>query len=207
MLPAFISFRDSIRWLPDDASEPTHTVVLTATDSGVFLDVRFEKETGQLDWAFAGYRSSPDPNHTKFTHYIDSRTQNALAVVDIGTNTQLADGRTLEAGEMINPTTGTLTKYEEVWRDLESNSALFLRNTSASVWRARVGNWQLALGRTDGEFWAWQAERSGPEQPWVLKYSTKASPETFLPDSCLGWEAGTTIEWCGESWEILAIAS
>lgn len=57
-MSASISFRQSIRWLPDEASEPTQTIVLTALESGAFLDVRFEKENGKLDWAFAGYRSA-----------------------------------------------------------------------------------------------------------------------------------------------------
>jgi hypothetical protein len=74
MSTACISFRESIRWLPNDASEPTQTIVLTALRSGVFLDVRFDTESGMLDWAFAGYRSSVEPNSTKFTHHIDSRT-------------------------------------------------------------------------------------------------------------------------------------
>jgi hypothetical protein len=74
MSTASISFRESICWLPEDASEPTRTVVLTSLKSGVFLDVRFNQEGGDLDWAFAGYRSSVQPNSTKFTHHIDSRT-------------------------------------------------------------------------------------------------------------------------------------
>lgn len=51
-----ISFRDSIRWLPHEASEPTETLVLTGKDTNTFLDVRFLKESTELDWAFAGYR-------------------------------------------------------------------------------------------------------------------------------------------------------
>ncbi|KAJ6524492.1 hypothetical protein B0H19DRAFT_898240, partial [Mycena capillaripes] len=159
-MSASISYRESIRWLPDDASEPTRTIVLTALKSGVFLDVRFDKESGDLDWAFAGYRSSVEPNSTKFTHHIDSQTLSPLDVVDVGSNTPLPDGRTLEAGEMVNPATGILTPYEEIWRDEECDEAVFVRNVEGSVWRARVGEWQLALGRTvRGEFWAWQAQK------------------------------------------------
>jgi hypothetical protein len=56
MPTAYISHRLSIRWVPGEASEPTNTVVLTGGSTGVFLDVRFLKDTGELDWAFAGYR-------------------------------------------------------------------------------------------------------------------------------------------------------
>jgi len=54
--PAYISHRLSIRWIPEEASEPTNTIVLTGASTGAFLDVRFIKETKTLDWAFAGYR-------------------------------------------------------------------------------------------------------------------------------------------------------
>jgi Protein HRI1 len=61
MPTAFISHRLSIRWLPGVASEPTNTVVLTGASTGVFLDVRFLKDSKKLDWAFAGYRYT-DPS-------------------------------------------------------------------------------------------------------------------------------------------------
>jgi len=77
MPAAYISHRLSIRWVPEEASEPTNTVVLTGSRTGAFLDVRFFKEIGKtLDWAFAGYRYiDPDaPNVVTFRHHIDSRT-------------------------------------------------------------------------------------------------------------------------------------
>ncbi|KAJ7145997.1 hypothetical protein C8R44DRAFT_756301 [Mycena epipterygia] len=212
MSVASISFRQSIRWLPDEASEPTQTIVLTALESGAFLDVRFDKENGKLDWAFAGYRSSVGPNSTKFTHHIDSRTLNPLDVVDLGTNTPLPDGTTLEVGEMVNPVTGMVTGYEEVWRDEESTTALFLRSVTSSVWRASVGDtWQLGLGRSGGEFWAWQAARNGPGEAWRRRYSTALGPgshdvtQAFLPEDggSENWEVGSTVEWLGERWEVL----
>ncbi|KAJ7468498.1 hypothetical protein FB451DRAFT_1400875 [Mycena latifolia] len=205
MFPASISFRESIRWLPDEASEPTQTVVLTGLESG----------------AFAGYRSSAGPNSTKFTHHIDSRTVNPLDVVDVGTNTPLPDGRTLEVGEMVNPATGEVTAYEEVWRDEECADALIVRNGSAegaTVWRARVGDWQLALGRSggpgaSGKFWAWQARRNkhGPGEAWTRVYFTElgagSHEGSYLPDECgPEWATGpggSTVEWLGEHWEVL----
>lgn len=57
-MPPFVSLRLSIRWIPDDPSEPTDTVVLIGEKDGVFLDVRFIKDSNELDWAFAGYRST-----------------------------------------------------------------------------------------------------------------------------------------------------
>ena len=55
---SIISFRESIRWIPDPASEPTNTVVLTGGKTGVFIDIRFLKDSSDLDWAFAGYRQA-----------------------------------------------------------------------------------------------------------------------------------------------------
>lgn len=57
-MPATVSFRKSIRWIPDQASEPSDTVVLTGGKTGVFLDVRFLKDSNEIEWAFAGYRST-----------------------------------------------------------------------------------------------------------------------------------------------------
>ncbi|KAJ7670517.1 hypothetical protein B0H17DRAFT_1085753 [Mycena rosella] len=213
MPAASISFRESIRWLPDAASEPTQTIVLTGLESGVFLDVRFQKESGELDWAFAGYRSQAGPNSTKFTHHIDSRTPDALDVVDLGTNTPLPDGTTLEVGEMLNPATGRLTAYEEVWRDEECAAVLIIRNgiPAAPVWRARVGDWQLGLGRpSGGQFWAWQAMRNGPGEAWTRVYSAGLGAHNhevnldYLPEECgPEWEVGSTVQWLGEPWEVL----
>lgn len=56
MPAAYISHRLSIRWVPEPASEPTNTIVLTGARAGTFLDVRFFKGTKTLDWAIAGYR-------------------------------------------------------------------------------------------------------------------------------------------------------
>ncbi|KAJ2981333.1 hypothetical protein NUW58_g6717 [Xylaria curta] len=90
-----ISIRDSIRWLPDAASEPTSTVVLTSPEHR-FVDIRVIKDVEDprtsLDWAFAGVSSSED------------------------------DGRTLETGRMVNPATGQLTDYEEIWTDIEAEA-------------------------------------------------------------------------------------
>ncbi|KAJ7058269.1 hypothetical protein C8F01DRAFT_991326 [Mycena amicta] len=221
-MSACISFRQSIRWLPDVASEPTQTIVLTGLKTGVFLDVRFEKETGKLDWAFAGYRTTERPNVTKFQHCIDSRTavscirllflltrgQTPLDVVDIGHNQPLPDGCTLEAGEMVNPATGILTRYEEIWRDEEYDRGLFVRNATATIWRACVGGRQLALGRTDSGFWAWEASKETQNGEWTRGYSTgefqDANAACFLPDEDTdGWRMAARVEWAGECWDVL----
>ncbi|KAK0216042.1 hypothetical protein IW262DRAFT_1276706 [Armillaria fumosa] len=184
---ASISYRDSIRWLPDEASEPSDTVVLSSPKSNVFVDVRFIKGTKDLDWAFAGYRSVLGPNATQFVHLIDSRTLDALSVDDRGTNSALPDGRTLETGEMVNPATGNITAYEEIWREETSDQFLFVKNDEGTTWRARAGRWQVALGRdSDGKFWAWQAEKD-ENGAWVMKNSTENAKQhaDLLPDDMM----------------------
>ncbi|KAI0969255.1 hypothetical protein F4678DRAFT_439870 [Xylaria arbuscula] len=123
-----LSVRDSIRWLPDpNASEPTYTAVLTSPERR-FVDIRIVKEpiTGELgttiDWAFAGFSSSETRDgvrHCTWRHVVDSRTRTPEEVVDEGDVFPLDNGRTLETGRMVNPATGQLTNYEEVWDDLD----------------------------------------------------------------------------------------
>ncbi|KAI1122915.1 hypothetical protein F5Y10DRAFT_63664 [Nemania abortiva] len=120
-----ISIRDSIRWLPDAASEPTSTIVLTSPGRR-FVDIRILKDATEpatsLDWAFAGISSSEPRNgvrHSTWRHIVDSRTSAAETVVDEGDMFPQDDGRSLETGRMINPATGKMTDYEEMWTDAE----------------------------------------------------------------------------------------
>ncbi|KAF5389948.1 hypothetical protein D9757_003622 [Collybiopsis confluens] len=208
-----ISLRESIRWLPDAASEPTHTIVLTGRKTSVFIDVRFLKDSNDIDWAFGGYRSvvrEGDTELIKFTHLIDSRTRNPSQMTDYGSNTGLPDGTTLETGEMINPATGKLTAYEEIWRDVEvvgsadGNTSLFLHNADGTSWYARVGDWQLALGRDSADnFWAFQARRS--DKKWVVERSTRPTGAIILlsDDILKNWAEGSKVQWNEDHWLIL----
>lgn len=117
-------------------------------------------------------------------------------------NTSLPDGTTLEAGEMVNPATGNMTLYEEVWKDEEHETGLFIREKSGASWQARVGEWQMALGRnTDGVFWAWQAARY--EDGWRVVYSTDVAEADMLPEDIDDWVEKSTVEWAGKEWEVL----
>lgn len=154
-----ISLRESIRWLPDQASEPTSTIVLTSPENR-FVDIRIYKPqherelveakegniptlthcpvtvalmaldvlpSSRLEWAFAGTSSSelrhPEEGkavvHSKWRHWVDCRNPDADGVVDEGDMYPQTDGRTLEKGSMVNPATGKLTEYEELWKDLD----------------------------------------------------------------------------------------
>ncbi|KAF5026881.1 hypothetical protein F66182_1020 [Fusarium sp. NRRL 66182] len=131
-----ISVRKHIRWLPEEASEPTSTIVLTSPAKHQFVDLRIllpENDSGswpgqddplplsRLDWAIAGTTVStriPDPDgnltsHSTFHQWISSRE----LVSDSGFMYPQPDSLTLEKGSMVNPATGIDTAYEELWHD------------------------------------------------------------------------------------------
>ncbi|KAL7921416.1 hypothetical protein ACQKWADRAFT_313998 [Trichoderma austrokoningii] len=129
---ASLSFRKFIRWLPDGASEPTSTLVLTSPEKR-FVDIRVLLPDGKdsladeevlplsrLDWAMAGFSSSTvlSDGHSlsQWKHWIDSRAVDAPP--DEGHMYAQPDGlSTLEKGHMMNPATGKDTEYEEMWYD------------------------------------------------------------------------------------------
>ncbi|KAI0366680.1 hypothetical protein BV20DRAFT_638902 [Pilatotrama ljubarskyi] len=118
-----ISERLYIRWFPDEASEPTSTLVLT-TPSRRFVDLRFFKSTDPsaspltaLEWGFAG-RSVGTPTHGKWIHEISSRTEHPEGEADEGDmfpHPTLPDVE-LERGSMVHPETGEVREYEEAWK-------------------------------------------------------------------------------------------
>ncbi|WXC61402.1 hypothetical protein SNK03_007277 [Fusarium graminearum] len=129
-----ISIRKFIRWLPDEPSEPTTTLVITSPRLKRFVDLRIllpdNGSTDQndilpfsrLDWAIAGTTVStqkPDPSgaltsYSTFIQWISSR--------ELGNDAgfmypQPGEDLTLEKGSMVNPDTGIDTAYEELWHD------------------------------------------------------------------------------------------
>ncbi|EFQ34167.1 hypothetical protein CGRA01v4_09759 [Colletotrichum graminicola] len=133
-----ISFREHIRWIPDEASEPTSTIVLTSPQRR-FVDLRILKSPPtadaapathgieRLEWGIAGTSSSSmrdggdgvQVRHSRWEHWIDSRTTEPENAADEGDMYEQPDGLTLEKGRMVNPATGEETDYEELWRDID----------------------------------------------------------------------------------------
>ncbi|KAK1826183.1 hypothetical protein QBC39DRAFT_269575 [Podospora conica] len=125
-----ISLRRHIRWPPAPASEPTSTIVLTSPERR-FVDIRVLLDAqplpdgtlppSALDWAIAGTSTSTDPDantgssHCVWSHWISSRTADVNGVADEGDNHPQPDGSVLETGRMVNPATGEVAAYEEVW--------------------------------------------------------------------------------------------
>lgn len=177
-----ISIRQSIRWLPDEESEPASAIVLL-TPENRFVDLRIlgplpplvvnwpmsgscecfghaqhirhfmlisatlgrELPLSRLDWAIAGLSVTTTDNgtdgtepaswfnidrdnktpgnwvqHNKWHHWIDSRTPNADEVVDEGDvfECPFSAELILERGRTLNPATGEMADYEEIWRSV-----------------------------------------------------------------------------------------
>lgn len=139
-MPPSLSLRHYLRWLPDPVPEEDNTsTIVTTSNEYRFVDLRVFKEAllspseevgqslSQLEWGLAGTSSSvpakgsngEEITHGVWKHWIDSRSLDADGVQDEGDNYSLSDGKILEKGRMVNPETGKLTEYEEVWEDLK----------------------------------------------------------------------------------------
>jgi len=137
-----ISRRRYIQWEGEEPSEPTYTIVLTAP-SNQFVDIRILKPADQdafnrlseeklkrnlrLDWAFGGQTtssrvedSSKKPTKCEWIHWVDNNVRyNEKAPMDAGIVYQHEEeGLSLEHGSMVNPATGKMTKYQEMWENI-----------------------------------------------------------------------------------------
>ncbi|CCF45250.1 hypothetical protein CH063_03553 [Colletotrichum higginsianum] len=169
-----ISFREHIRWIPDEASEPTSTIVLTSPQRR-FVDLRILKSAptadaaqtthaaGRLEWGIAGTSSSTlrddgaggQVRHSRWEHWIDSRTTDPENAADEGDMYEQADGLTLEKGRMVNPATGEETDYEELWRDVEPAAVAGARGSV--VWLGRFCQGISRVGEdVTAERWEWR---------------------------------------------------
>lgn len=111
---------------------------------------------------------------------------------------------------MVDPGTGRVTAYEEIWVEKEladpkfEGGALFVANKARTAWRARVGGWQMGLGRRDGAFWAWQAVWNFGEK-WEERYSVggDGADVVFLPKGGGLWREGECVQWEGDEWDVI----
>ncbi|KAK6542752.1 hypothetical protein TWF694_006693 [Orbilia ellipsospora] len=190
-----ISTRISIAWGPSFThSEPTDTLVLTAKT--YFVDQRLLKPDNpstpqSVSWAFAGTSTShpvPDtPNHRRgvWTHLVSSVPfAKGEKPSDEGILCPHPDHPNdpevwLETGSMVNPETGIVTEYEEVWRDRQPDVG-----SEVTVWEygddetgpenrgflAVVGEHALGVGRVDGAFWTWRALKNGEAGDWRVVF-------------------------------------
>ena len=105
------------------------TLVMTSprkyyVDTRVLMSADATISSLRIDWAFAGTSSTrpatgEEPEHTVWTHWVDSTTSDAESVKDEGDMVKLANGDAVERGQMVNPKTGILDAYEESWADIK----------------------------------------------------------------------------------------
>lgn len=138
------------------------------------------KAGGTVEWAFGGTREAGTPNEQgwtlcRWTHLIDSRTPSPASTsterhvaADEGwcRSPYLGDETlTEEEGEMVNPETGKMSEYREVWRDPPVPPGSMVRfweqrgvhqETTGMI--GRVGKDALGVGRDrpDDGLWTWR---------------------------------------------------
>jgi len=155
-----ISVRTGIAWENGSVEEPTSTIVLTG--KSFFVDVRVRKVDGTLDWAFAGTKDSvpgPAPGQTRSTwhHSIDSRSSKPVDDWGILFPDPTDPRKTIELGSMLNPGTGRVEEYREIWEDTDQPGGtlvVFLEKEDGSAIIGVVGTRRLGVGRG----FAWRAE-------------------------------------------------
>lgn len=109
-----------MRFLPGEPSEATSTLVLNAgAATSLFTDFRPLLDTpAACEWAFAGHKAYLPEGRCAWSHLLDSRMpRGADAPPDAALCCALANGDELETGAMLNPASGRVEPYEEVWRE------------------------------------------------------------------------------------------
>ncbi|KAB5528047.1 hypothetical protein GE09DRAFT_1253726 [Coniochaeta sp. 2T2.1] len=218
---ADISIRTSIAWHPDPPSEPTSTLVLTSPGKH-FVDIRLLLPIDpsgiltpdRLDWAFAGTSTTnplpvslpiltpqpqPQPDTTprlvasKWSHWVDTRHPDAEIVVDTAQMRIYPDGRSVEVGSMVNPATGVLTPYEEIWQEGEvdpDEGGMVLQTDDQQGGRrrrgmvVRVGRHIQGILRVGEGVGVQRWERSGEHEDggWEVVAGTGAAAEEEVGD-------------------------
>ncbi|CAN3479323.1 hypothetical protein DICA0_E15478 [Diutina catenulata] len=127
-----LSTRVSIQWPPEVASESTSTMVFTSPDNH-FVDVRVHRNhypltallddpyTEVFEWVITGVEK-PQGDSIAFEHEIDSQAiaNGTDPSADIGHFEAIPDSNDRqETGSMMNPATGKVQDYVEIWRSLD----------------------------------------------------------------------------------------
>lgn len=180
----------------------------------------------------------PDKPRARFTNHLDSQQPelNPTAAIDPDNDAPLPDegdfillpsGQTLESGSMLNPDTGLIQPYEEIWSNVYVPPGepvlILVRRAAGGISRPTafvgiIGCYALSLWQDPDSrsFGAWMAERPTAESStWVLSWSQRADGAARAADIPLpegdAWHValsmdkreGDKIVWAGDEWEIL----
>lgn len=114
-----LSKRISIQWSDNEPVENTDTLVLTSPGRH-YVDIRLVKGSAQdIEWAFCG-RTTSNGATTTYTHEIDSSGQ---SIDDSGHFEQMPTDDIKETGSMVNPESGVIEGYCEIWRRMDPRHA------------------------------------------------------------------------------------
>ncbi|KZO98584.1 hypothetical protein CALVIDRAFT_553841 [Calocera viscosa TUFC12733] len=208
-----VSTRVSIAWPPHvPPAETTDTLVLSFP-SNHFIDLRFVKDASPaaLDWGFAG-RMETTGNQAKFVHLIDSRSPlDPLSVQDSGDFEILPSGDERETGSMLNPSTGKVMSYVEIWRKLSKpaiDGAVCLKSVGdddVDAWIGRVGTWYQGICVRHGHI---SAVRRALDEKGSWKDILKVGDDVnFLPiievKDATGWSPDQTVTHGGRDWLVV----
>ncbi|GAA5860019.1 hypothetical protein JCM1840_001843 [Sporobolomyces johnsonii] len=232
-----VSTRISIRWPPAPPTDHQAVCVIQGR-SGFFLDLRLRRTIGhdleekdcEVAWATAGWKEllpakaeeGQEHNRARFTPIIDSRRPLASSSTaplsedqpDEGTFTPLPNGDVLETGSMLNPDTGLVQDYEEIWRRLPLQAGretgevgviileLESRSTRVRAFLGRVGDYEI--GMEDAERGFGVVQRVRREGEWQTVCCNEAgSGLPAVPLKVPAWEQGSTVELGGRMWQVL----
>jgi hypothetical protein len=147
----------------------------------------------------------------RFVHTVDSRVPlDPLSVYDEGLFNKLENGDDLETGTMINPDTGELMSYEEVWRTLpvvEGHKGFMLLESMGDrdkCFVGRIGKWFQGIGTREGVVSAVRQELVDGKE-WEVKF-LKGDADVvplFNEEEGGSWKIGDQVEVGGRMWQVL----
>ncbi|GAA6027471.1 hypothetical protein JCM8097_007879 [Rhodosporidiobolus ruineniae] len=183
----------------------------------------------EVDWATAGWKEflpplkGEDRPRARFTPIIDSRSPSfgrssassstpppADSSPDEGSFETLPNGDVLEKGEMLNPDSGRVEPYEEVWRRLpltwdgsEAKITILERDDEdGRAFLGRVGDWEV--GMVDGKSGfgvVWRERRRGEWEDVHRNEAGVGLPS--LEKELLTAEKGGLVDLGGRTWKVI----
>jgi len=125
-------------------------------------------------------------------------------VQDEGLFKQLENGDELETGKMVNPSTGVLMAYEEIWRRLAvaEKEVVLLESVGDSdkTFLGRIGIWFQGIGTTEGKVHAIRAELKSGEWETVFVFGDRK--KVPLCSGTEGWRTGDVVQVGNRWWTV-----
>ena len=207
-----------------------------------YVDVRIEKETRggdletpyrgglstNIEWAFAGISHATEgsnqngiqgPGHSVWEHWIDSKSDDPPS--DEGDMWLQANGDVLERGKDVDPDTGKIKEYEELWRDLKIDlvdqeiehisTVLKAENvkTSAKGMVIRIGGWCQGILKVGNDLtierWCWTKLESEQVQKLSSTQTSMIQQETISGKWEKLWKLGNGSLPCAATFKVTTL--